>query len=196
MTRSILVADPSATIRRVVELSLADGDYYVECAATGAEALARVARLAPDLVLADVGSGEPSGYEICRSIKLSARPVPVLLLVGAFEAFDEARARACGADGRLAKPFEARQLRDEVERLLGAARGAPAAALASASSGSAAAVPAPLAELAGVEALVRATVERLAEPLVREVAREILPRIAERVVRERIRELENEESSA
>jgi DNA-binding response OmpR family regulator len=118
MRRSILLADDSATIRRVVEITFSDSDFHVETVASGTEALSRLDELRPDLVLADVVMPEPTGYEICRRIKASDRPVPVLLLAGTFEAFDHDEARACGADGCLLKPFESRTLLDRVTSLL------------------------------------------------------------------------------
>jgi YesN/AraC family two-component response regulator len=72
----------------------------------------------PDLVLADVFMPGPSGYDLCRMIKDSENPVPVLLLRGAFEPFDDGRAEACGSDGHLVKPFEASLLVETVTELL------------------------------------------------------------------------------
>jgi CheY-like chemotaxis protein len=118
MKKSILLADDSATIRRVVELTFADTDFRVECATTGNEALERFEELRPDVVLADVVMPGPTGYDICQRIKASPRPVPVLLLAGTFESFDHERARACGADGCLLKPFEARTLVARVRSLV------------------------------------------------------------------------------
>jgi CheY-like chemotaxis protein len=118
MSKSILLADDSATIRKVVELTFSDTDIHVECVASGAEALSRLDVLRPDVVLADVVMPEPTGYEICRRIKDSDRPVPVLLLAGTFEMFDHELARSCGADGCLLKPFESRMLLDRVASLL------------------------------------------------------------------------------
>jgi CheY-like chemotaxis protein len=118
MRKSILLADDSATIRRVVELTFSDTDFHVESVGSGVEALSRLAELRPDVVLADVVMPEPTGYEICRQIKSSDRPVPVLLLAGTFEAFDHEEARSCGADGCLLKPFESRTLLDRVTTLL------------------------------------------------------------------------------
>ena len=64
-----------------------------------------------------------SGYEVCEQIKAepSLRHIPVLLLTGTFEAFDEARATAAGAAGHVAKPFEAQTLVDRVHQLLASA---------------------------------------------------------------------------
>ncbi len=118
MPKTILVADDSATIRRVVQLAFGETDVRVESAAGGREALARLHASAPDLVLADVVMPEPSGYEICRNVKRSRRPVPVLLLADAFEPFDAERAKACGADGYMVKPFETRELLQKVTDLL------------------------------------------------------------------------------
>jgi CheY-like chemotaxis protein len=116
--RTILLADDSVTIRKVVELTFGDTDIHVEAVGSGEEALARLDALKPDLVLADVAMPGLTGYEVCQYVKSSARPVPVLLLAGAFEPFDAERARACGADGHLVKPFESRSLVSRVEDLL------------------------------------------------------------------------------
>ncbi len=118
MTRTILLADDSVTIRKVVELTFSDSDIRVEAVESGQEALERLERIQPDLVLADVVMPGPTGYEICERVKGSPKPVPVLLLSGTFEPFDPERARACGADGHLVKPFESRTLVQRVEALL------------------------------------------------------------------------------
>lgn len=118
MANTILLADDSITIRKVVELSFHDTDIRVESVSSGQEAVDLIPEVKPDLVLADVFMPEPSGYDLCRMIKDSDHPVPVLLLRGAFEPFDDGRARDCGSDGSLVKPFEARALVDAVTTLL------------------------------------------------------------------------------
>lgn len=124
--KSILVADDSITIRKVVELTFADTGIRVESVGSGREALDRFPVLRPDLVLADVVMPEPSGYDVCHAVKTSERPVPVLLLAGTFEPFDPDRARGVGADGHLMKPFESRTLVERVEALLAAPPAPPA----------------------------------------------------------------------
>jgi CheY-like chemotaxis protein len=119
MPKTILLADDSPTIRKIVELTFSDTEIRVEAVAGGTEALDRLDNLEPDLVLADVVMPEPSGYDICSRVKESDRPVPVLLLAGSFEPFDEERANACGADGHLVKPFESSHLRKKGYVLLG-----------------------------------------------------------------------------
>lgn len=119
MARTILLADDSPTIRKIVELTFSDSDLRVESAESGEEALEKIERLDPDLVLADVVMPGPSGYEICRTVKGSERPIPVILLAGTFEPFDRQQAADCGADAHIVKPFESGALREKVEQLLG-----------------------------------------------------------------------------
>lgn len=121
MPYTILLADDSVTIRKVVELMFGDTDIRVESAAGGREAVEKFHALKPDLVLADVIMPPPSGYELCSVVKGSDNPVPVLLLAGAFEPYDEAMARECLADGHLVKPFESEYLIHRVTELLSTA---------------------------------------------------------------------------
>lgn len=118
MRRTILLADDSVTIRKIVELTFSDTDIRVYTVASGQEAIDRLSDVRPDLVLADVVMPGPSGYDLCRVIKTSDRPVPVLLLAGTFEPFDAEQARECGSDGHVTKPFDSRQLVARVEQLL------------------------------------------------------------------------------
>src|SRR6185369_305834 len=92
------------------------------------------AEVNPDLVLADIFMPGKNGYELCESIKQNSqfRNVPVVLLVGAFEPFDQAEARRVRADAHLTKPFESRTLVETVRRLINAsahAAGGPIAAI-------------------------------------------------------------------
>jgi len=128
MPKTILLADDSVTIRKVVELTFSETDIRVESVGSGREALERFAAIEPDLVLADVAMPGPSGYEVCEHVKASGRPVPVLLLAGTFEPFDTERARACGADGHVVKPFESSALVEKVESLLAGPPAPPPAA--------------------------------------------------------------------
>jgi CheY-like chemotaxis protein len=130
MKRRILLADDSVTIQKVIELTFMDEDYEVRAVSNGDEAVRLLPELKPDFVIADVHMPGANGYEVCRRSKASRSDVPVLLLVGTFEPFDEAQARAVGADSHLKKPFDSQELLQRVEELLAAkpaAAPAPAA---------------------------------------------------------------------
>lgn len=125
--RTLLIADDSPTVQKVVSLTFADEGFHVIAVGTGAQALAELEREVPDVLLADVHMPAPGGYELCARVKRDGRTrhVPVVLLVGSFEPFDEAEARTSGADEVLTKPFQSiRDLVNKVGSLLG---GQPAA---------------------------------------------------------------------
>jgi CheY-like chemotaxis protein len=121
MSRRILLADDSVTIQKVIELTFMDEDYEVTAVSNGDDAVGALGREGPDIVLADVHMPGANGYEVCRRAKELHPQVPVLLLVGTFEPFDEARAREAGADSFLKKPFDSQELLELVGRLLGPA---------------------------------------------------------------------------
>lgn len=120
MPHKLLLADDSVTIQRVIELTFADEDVQVVAVGDGKKAIASIEADRPDIVLADVGMPERDGYEVAAFIKGNPRfaDIPVLLLTGAFEPIDEARARAVGCDGVLVKPFEPQMVINRVKDLL------------------------------------------------------------------------------
>ena len=130
MPKTLLLADDSVTIQKVVGISLASEDITLVAVDNGAAAVAKAKEIRPDLILADVVMPQLSGYEVCRQVKAdpNLRHVPVLLLTGTFEAFDENKAREVGSDGHITKPFEAQALVELVNaRLAAAAPPAPSA---------------------------------------------------------------------
>lgn len=124
--RILLLADDSPATQKVVSLTFADEGYEVVAVGDGAEAARRLeAGLAPDIVLADILMPGLTGYELCERIKGDSRlsRVPVMLLVGTFEPFNEAEARRVGADTVLTKPFQSiRDLVNKVGSLIGGAK--------------------------------------------------------------------------
>jgi len=128
MRRRILLADDSVTIQKVIELTFMDEDYEVRAVSNGDDAIKALPEVEPQFVIADVHMPGANGYEVCRRSKERRPDVPVLLLVGTFEPFDEAQSRAVGADSYLKKPFDSQELLQRVGELLsrGAAPAPPA----------------------------------------------------------------------
>lgn len=121
--RKLLLADDSITIQKVVNLTFADEGIEVVAVGDGDAAMEKINESLPDLILADVNMPGLSGYEICEQIKQNAdtKAIPVILLVGSFEPFDEAKAERIGANDYLTKPFQSiRQLVNKVTELLDA----------------------------------------------------------------------------
>jgi CheY-like chemotaxis protein len=130
MAHTLLLADDNATVQRVVALTFAGQDVHVVTVGDGEQAIARITASRPDIVLADIGMPKRSGYEVAAFVKRepALRHIPVLLLAGAFEPVDAAKAEQAGCDGILVKPFEPQYVVARVRELLAGARGSSAQA--------------------------------------------------------------------
>jgi CheY-like chemotaxis protein len=120
MSNKLLLADDSITIRKVVGIIFANEDYSLSVVDNGSAALEKAREIMPDIILADVIMPGKTGYEVCAEIRSDPllSHIPLLLLTGAFEPFDEEKARQSGADDFISKPFESLQLLEKVERLI------------------------------------------------------------------------------
>jgi CheY-like chemotaxis protein len=120
MAHKLLLADDSVTIQRVIELTFADEDVEVTTVGDGQLAIERLNSDRFDIVLADIDMPKRDGYEVASYVK--SRPmlahIPVVLLTGAFEPIDQARAQAAGSSDVLAKPFEPQMVINRVKQLL------------------------------------------------------------------------------
>ena len=119
MPKTLLLADDSVVIQKLVGLSFANEDVELITTDNGDDAIAKAREHKPDAILADVVMPGMSGYEVCEAVKSDPelQSTPVLLLTGTFEAFDESRAQEVGSDGHITKPFEAQALVDRVNAL-------------------------------------------------------------------------------
>jgi CheY-like chemotaxis protein len=120
VSHTLLLADDSVTIQRVIELTFADEDISVVAFSDGDHAIASLTRTPPDIVLADIGMPGRSGYDVARYIKQTPElsHIPVLLLTGAFEPVDQEKVHEVGCDGVLTKPFEPQLVVSRVKELL------------------------------------------------------------------------------
>ena len=135
MPHTLLLADDSVTIQRVIELTFADEDIRVISVGDGQQAIDQIKAEPPDIVLADTGMPERDGYEVAAFIKTDPdlASIPVVLLTGAFEPVDGDRAKQSGCDAVLVKPFEPQVVIKRVRELLADAA-APAEPVATSES--------------------------------------------------------------
>ncbi|MDH3627864.1 MAG: response regulator [Acidobacteriota bacterium] len=196
MAKTLLLADDSSTIRRIVELTYVDTEFRVESFEDGETLLERVVHGEADLVLADLNMPGVAGYDLCRKVK-ELREVPVLLLAGAFEPLDETLAEQCGADGALVKPFDAEALRSAVLDALERAVAEPepvSDSLDATADAIETTVDEPTPEW--IEQVVDRVIERLSADGVREIVheatREAVRELAPDLIRRRIQELEDD----
>jgi twitching motility two-component system response regulator PilH len=125
MPCTLLLADKSPTIRRVIELTFADEEIAVTAAADGGEAIAAITACPPDIVLAGASMPPPDGYAVAAFVKgtPALAHIPVILLAPAFQPLDESSAAAAGCDAVLVTPFRPEHLLATVRQLLGASAG-------------------------------------------------------------------------
>lgn len=123
MAKTILLADDSITIQKIVNLTFSGEGIDVVTVGNGEAALKKVNEIHPDVVLADIFMPGRNGYEVCEHIKNTPalQHIPVILLVGAFEPFDGNEAARVKADGHMTKPFEIKVLISAVNSLISAA---------------------------------------------------------------------------
>ncbi len=118
---SVLVVEDEDNIAIALDYLLTREGYAHSRIANGGEAMGRIREAPPDLVLLDVMLPEVSGYEICQQVRLdpALSGVKILMMTARGSAMERRKGLALGADGFIAKPFELKELRAEVRRLLG-----------------------------------------------------------------------------
>ena len=109
MPTKLLLADDSVTIQRVIELTFSGEDIQVRRRRRRRAGHRPHLRRAPDIVLADIGMPKRSGYEVAAFVKdhPELTHIPVLLLAGAFEPVDDAKAERGGLRRRARQAVRA-----------------------------------------------------------------------------------------
>lgn len=120
---TVVIADDSPTLRRIVTTVLEREGFTVVPAEDGVQAVQAVFRSMPDAVVLDVQMPRLSGYVTARLLKDDWRTadIPVLLLTSLDAASDRYWGEQVGAERFLTKDFEAPELVDAVRDVLRAA---------------------------------------------------------------------------
>ena len=113
--RPVLVVDDDVDILGFVVLVLKEEGYPVETAANGQEALIRVERVRPSLILLDMRMPVMDGWQFARALNQRGIQVPIVVMTAAQDA--RRWAQEIGAADYLAKPFDLPDLLDAVGRL-------------------------------------------------------------------------------
>lgn len=116
----ILVVEDEDNIALALEFLMTREGYDHARIADGALALSGIRDMHPDLVLLDIMLPGASGYEICAGVRRdpSLNDVKILMMTARGSAIEKRKGLEIGADGFITKPFELRDLRAEVRRLL------------------------------------------------------------------------------
>ncbi|MBE7504130.1 MAG: response regulator [Verrucomicrobiales bacterium] len=120
MSRIILTADDSASMREMINFTLQNAGYEVLEAADGREALAKILRHAPHLLITDLNMPHMDGLELIRQVRAlpQCRYLPIVMLTAESRDDQKQAGRAAGASGWIVKPFRSEQLVLVAQRLL------------------------------------------------------------------------------
>jgi len=126
-TRVVIVEDDPASAD-VLQRRLQANGMTVAVGRDGAEGLALVKKVVPDLVLLDVMLPDTDGYDVCLRIKSDGNTahIPVIFLSARGEVVDKVRGLSCGAADYVTKPWNAAELLARIDAVLGQARSARA----------------------------------------------------------------------
>ena len=127
MSKTILVVDDKASLRKMVDEYLTGQGFRVVTATNGQEALFVAREEKPDLILLDIMMPEMDGYEFIRVFSRESE-TPIILLTAKLEESDKVVGLELGADDYVTKPFGMRELLARVRAVLRrAAKSAPSA---------------------------------------------------------------------
>lgn len=120
MSKTILIVEDEENLVELLRFRLEANGYRVDNALDGKSGLAKIKKLRPDLVILDIMLPKMHGYDVCKASKSdpSTREIPIIVLTARTQDKDLARAKACGADAMVKKPFEPKILLDEIAKLI------------------------------------------------------------------------------
>jgi DNA-binding response OmpR family regulator len=117
VSATILVVEDERKIRELLRSYLEREGLEVITTGSGAEALALVKRIAPDLVILDLRLPDVPGEEVAREVRLASQ-VPILMLTAKAAEADRVHGLELGADDYVTKPFSPRELVLRVQAIL------------------------------------------------------------------------------
>jgi len=116
----IIVVDDELDILEFVQVSLEADGFEVIIASSGKEALAKIKRELPDLILLDLMMPQMDGYEVMNLLKADkeTRNIPIIMLTALAQVDDKVKGLSTGADDYITKPFDLKELTARVNAVL------------------------------------------------------------------------------
>ncbi len=114
----VLVVDDERAVRESIERALILENYQVALAEDGEQALEKIDRDEPDVVILDILMPGMDGLAVCRQLRMKGNRVPVLMLTARVEISNRVDGLDAGADDYLTKPFDLDELLARLRALL------------------------------------------------------------------------------
>jgi DNA-binding response OmpR family regulator len=121
--QSVLIVDDEPNILLSLQFLMKKSGYEVRTSKDGEEALAEIARAAPDLVLLDVMMPKVDGFSVCKMIRDNPewKDVRIIMLTARGRDVEREKGLALGADDYITKPFSTADAIARVQAVLGRA---------------------------------------------------------------------------
>ena len=120
MSKTILVVEDQEDNRQILRDLLSASGYKMFEAENGADALLAAANRRPDLILMDIQLPVLNGYEATRRLKANSetKDIPIIVVTSYALSGDEVKARECGCDAYVTKPYSPRALLAKIKEFL------------------------------------------------------------------------------
>jgi len=120
MSKRILIVEDQEDNRTILRDVLSTVGYELIEALNGEDGVKLAQNERPDLILMDIQLPKMDGYEATQQIKSIAelKTIPIIAVTSYALSGDEAKARAAGCDGYIAKPFSPRELLAKIRKYL------------------------------------------------------------------------------
>lgn len=121
MSRTILTADDSASVRQMVSFTLRQEGYEVVEAVDGQDALNKLNSQAVHMLITDLNMPNMDGIELIRQVRAAGggnRCIPIVMLTTESQDSKKQEGKAAGATGWIVKPFKPEQLVAVVKKVL------------------------------------------------------------------------------
>lgn len=114
----VLIVEDEDQVARLIELELSYEGYQVDIAGNGKEALEKIEKFKPDLVVLDWALPEIDGLEVTRRIRSDGNDVPIIVLTGRATLSDKVISLDSGADDYITKPFATEELLARIRAII------------------------------------------------------------------------------
>ena len=121
MSKLIMTADDSASVRQMVSFTLKQNGYEVIEAVDGSDALTKLKGKKVDMLLTDLNMPNLDGIGLIKGVRTGSvnKFIPIVMLTTESQAAKKAEGKAAGATGWIVKPFKPEQLLAVVKKVLG-----------------------------------------------------------------------------
>jgi DNA-binding response OmpR family regulator len=116
-TPLVLVCDDQMMVHETLKVYLESDGLRYDAAYDGQEALEKIERLSPDMVVLDIMMPKVSGIDVCRQVRRTSR-VPIIMLTARGEEIDRILGLELGADDYIVKPFSPREVTARIKAVL------------------------------------------------------------------------------